>query len=101
MKNCHPSSRPSTSDAAGTDRALTEVVADTAWRRGGGRTPCRPSWPTQSRSSFSTFTTHRLLDDYNCSLDRVVEVIVAVLTAVINDQLDGRRRSTTKTANIR
>jgi AcrR family transcriptional regulator len=80
---------------------LTEAVADTAWRRAGGRTPCPTVVADAVALTFSTFTTHSLLDDYNCSLDRVVEVTVTVLTAVINDQLVGRRPSTTKTANIR
>jgi hypothetical protein len=37
--------------------------------------------------TFSTFTTHSLLEDYDIGVDRVVEVVVTVLTAVINDQV--------------
>jgi AcrR family transcriptional regulator len=75
---------------------LTEVVSDAAWRRAGGRTPCPTVVADAVALTFSTFATHSLLDDYECTLERVVEVTVTVLTAVINDQLDGRRRSSTK-----
>jgi AcrR family transcriptional regulator len=80
---------------------LTKVVADTAWLRAGGRAPCPTVVADAVALTFSTFTAHSLLDDYDCSLDRVVEVTVTVLTAVINDQLAARRRSTTKAAKIR
>jgi AcrR family transcriptional regulator len=80
---------------------LTKVVADTAWRRAGGPTPCPTVVADAVALTFSTFTTHSLLDDYDCSVDRVVELTVTVLTAVINDQLAARRRSNTKTANSR
>jgi AcrR family transcriptional regulator len=82
-------------------RLLTEVVADAAWRRAGGRKPCPTVVADAVALTFSTFTTHSLLDDYDCTLDRLVEVTITVLTAVINDQLDGRRRSSTKTSGVR
>ena len=82
-------------------RKLTEVVAHTAWRRAGGRTPCPTVVTDAVALTISTFTTHSLLDDYDMSLDRTVELTVAVLTAVINEELAdaGRRRSTAKAAN--
>jgi AcrR family transcriptional regulator len=79
---------------------LTEVVSQTAWRRAGGQAPCPTVVADAVALTFSTFTTRSLLDDYNCSLDRVVELIVTVLTAVINDQL-AQKRSSTKTADVR
>jgi AcrR family transcriptional regulator len=76
---------------------LTEIAAHTAWRRAGGRTPCPSVIVDTFALTMSTFTTHSLLDDYDISVDRAVELIVTVLNAVINEQLAPRRR-TTKTS---
>jgi AcrR family transcriptional regulator len=66
---------------------LTEAVANTAWGRAGGRAPCPTVVMDAVALTFSTFTTHSLLEDYDIGVDRVVEVVVTVLTAVINDQV--------------
>ena len=80
---------------------LTDVVAQTAWRRAGGRTRCPTVVADAVALTISMFTTRSLLDDYDMSVDRAVELSVTVLTAVINDELVRRQRTSAKTANAR
>jgi len=79
---------------------LTEAVADIAWRRAGGRSPCPSVLADTFALTMSTFTGQSLVTDYELSLDRTVELAVTVVTAVINNELakprTHRRRTTTK-----
>jgi AcrR family transcriptional regulator len=70
-----------------TRQQLTTVMAQTAWRRAGGRTRCPTIVADAVALTISTFTTQSLLADYDIGVDRAVELVATVLNAAINREL--------------
>src|SRR4051794_3545698 len=72
-------------------RTTTVAMAGEAWRRAGGRGACPRVVVDAFAVALSSFATRSMLDDFDASLDHVVECTTLLLTGLVRSRAGARR----------